>query len=145
MQVRAINSALRIVGTRKSILLRSQKGPGTSFNSHLITRMIECCSSTSGYHKGDLQFWANCGMSCSCTLKSGMMLKHYVHTVSSLPDGQISVRLFLLLATVSISAESYCYYTASFRLRPKEANRSFLFHGSWWSRWVRIENGPLES
>ena len=35
-----------------------------------------------------------------------------------LTDGQISIHLFLLLATVSVSAESDCYYTASFRLRP---------------------------
>ena len=55
-----------------------------------------------------------------------MILKHYAHAILQLTDGYISILLFLLPATVPVSAESYCYYTVSFRLRPKEANRPFF-------------------
>jgi hypothetical protein len=57
---RAINRAVRVIDTWKSIVLRSQKELGASFDPRLIIGKIECYSPTSGDHLCNLQFRANC-------------------------------------------------------------------------------------
>lgn len=103
-------------------------------------------SSTSGDHKRDLQFRARLWEFLAAP-KSGMMLKHHAHAIYSSPMAtslffclSCQLRFPSVLRAIAIVRRPF----ASFRLHPKEANRSFF------SRQLVVavgsdENGLLES